>query len=43
MDINEDEDYYRGLVDLLYEQYDQNQDNKVDLKEWISFATDIVD
>ena len=32
-----------GLVDLLYEHYDQNLDHNIDLDQWISFATDIVD
>jgi hypothetical protein len=32
-----------GLVELLYEQYDQDKDKNINMNEWISFANDIVD
>jgi len=39
----EEEDYYEGLVGLLYEMYDLDKDGRIGEGEWVEFAKDIVD
>ena len=42
-DLDYDEEYYLELTELLYSQYDTNNDGALDKAEWHEFATDILD
>lgn len=42
-DLNYDEEYYLELTELLYSQYDINNDEALDKAEWHEFAKDILD
>lgn len=33
-EVSDEEEYYRDLTDLLYEQYDIDGDENIDMREW---------